>query len=52
MDADWEADVLGAEVMSREAFSVAMFELADLWCHTTEAAEYANFLDMLLRHYR
>ena len=28
------------------------FELADLWCHTTEAAEYANFLDMLLKNYR
>ena len=52
MDADWADDCLGQETMTRNAFEQSMFELADLWCHTTEAAEYANFLDMLLKNYR
>eukprot|EP00966_Prymnesium_polylepis_P160874 3717920-Prymnesium_polylepis.1 len=41
---DWSSDAKGADILTRELFMDAMFELADLWTAGTEPAEYASFL--------
>ena len=45
---DWSTDV-GSEqtTMTRAAFVSSLLELVDVWTHTTEAAEYCEFLDRL-----
>ena len=45
---DWEDDSKGASEMDGEAFKTAIFELADLWTNTLDAAEYVTFLRDLL----
>ena len=44
----WAADSRGQDHMSRTMFNDSLFELADMWTLTTEAAEYAEFLEKLL----
>ena len=44
---DWEHDAGGADTLSREGFCDAIFETADTWTKTCEAAEYAAFLRAL-----
>ena len=44
---DWEKDVRGGTALGREAFCDALFELADVWTKTCDAAEYVEFLAML-----
>ena len=41
---DWRNDCKGEEELSRERFMDAMFELADVWTKTIDAAEYAELL--------
>merc|ERR1712146_695186 len=51
-DADWDADCAGHDVLTRESFFGAVFELADIWCRTLDFHEYLNFIDMLLKNYK
>jgi hypothetical protein len=47
---DWDSDSGGRKhTMTHAQFDLAVFELADLWCHSIEAEEYVGFLDQLLR---
>ena len=50
-DAEWAADV-GADAthIARPAFADAIFELADLWCDSLDAADYVALLDGLSRN--
>ena len=45
---EWQADSKGEAAMGRGLFLDAIFEIADTWCRTAEAEEYATFLDELL----
>ena len=47
---DWCNDSKGEEELTRERFMDAMFELADVWTKTIDAAEYAEFLRTLFSH--
>eukprot|EP00959_Pyramimonas_sp_CCMP1952_P440866 9230131-Pyramimonas_sp.AAC.1 len=42
---DWQQDSHGRSSLNEPLVSDAMFELADLWCHSCSAEEYAEFLD-------
>ena len=44
---DWEHDSGGLDTIDHERFQAALFELADLWCETTDPQEYVDFLDWL-----
>jgi hypothetical protein len=44
---DWETDSEGRSAMSYAQFHSAMFELADMWCESIDADEYAQFLRQL-----
>lgn len=46
---DWERDVQGLDAMHRDSFTDGLFELADLYTETSEAADYATFLWKLLQ---
>jgi hypothetical protein len=48
-DQDWEKDSGGRDTMTHKQFNLAVFELADLWCHSIDAEEYVDFLGTLLR---
>lgn len=45
---DWKSDAKGKRSMDEHAFMDALFELADVWTQTTDASEYAAFLEQLL----
>ena len=45
---DWKSDAKGKRFMDEHAFMDALFELADVWTQTTDASEYAAFLEQLL----
>lgn len=47
---DWEMDRQGRSALDRTLFCDALFQLADMWTHTTEPAEYVDFLWRLLGH--
>jgi len=47
-ETEWDTDSKGQPQMERGLFLDAMFELADTWCRTAEADEYATFLSELL----
>ena len=46
-DEDWERDTRGEGELRREPFCDALFELADTWTRSCEAAEYIEFLNQL-----
>lgn len=45
---DWQDDCGGKGYLTAESFMDAVFELADVWTETTDAAEYVQFLRRLL----
>ncbi|RLN88374.1 hypothetical protein BBJ28_00006166 [Nothophytophthora sp. Chile5] len=45
---DWVRDSKGEAAMGFASFFDSVFELADLWCDTTDVAEYVAFLGRLL----
>ena len=45
---DWLDDNKGKEQMDYPDFFDALFELADMWCDTVHAADYARLLNQLL----
>jgi hypothetical protein len=45
---DWENDSTGKLEMTYPMFYNAIFELVDVWCETTVAQDYVDFLDSLL----
>ena len=45
---DWQDDCGGKGYLTAESFMDAVFELADVWTETTDAAEYVEFLRRLL----
>ena len=45
---DWAEDSKGAELMTRDHYRDAIFQLCDLWTNGLESAEYVAFLDDLL----
>ena len=51
IEEDWASDCApgGGEVMERDAYQDALFELADLWTEGIDAGEYAQFLWELYR---
>lgn len=44
---DWERDCDGAEALDYSRLYSAIFEVADLWCPSISAEQYASFLDTL-----
>ncbi|KAL3932835.1 MAG: hypothetical protein SGPRY_000542 [Prymnesium sp.] len=48
IEEDFEEDSHGDGYVDRREFYNAVFELADMWTHSTLAVEYANFLDAVL----
>lgn len=48
LDEDWIADSDGNDVLSKERFMDALFQLADVWTDGITPAEYADFLRNLL----
>ena len=46
---DWESDSKGKEKIGEEEVCDCLFELADLWCSSIDAAEYASFLRKLFK---
>ena len=47
---DWVRDRRGEELLPREYFCDALFELADVWTKGISCQEYRDFLLMLLEH--
>jgi hypothetical protein len=45
---DWEHDSGGRRTMTYTQFHSSMFELADMWCESIDAEEYAQFLTKLV----
>ena len=45
---DWLDDNKGKEQMDYPDFFDALFELADMWCDTVDAGDYARLLNQLL----
>ena len=45
---DWLDDNKGKPQMDYPDFFDAMFELADMWCDTVDAGDYAKLLQQLL----
>ena len=43
---DWEADREGQQMMRFPEFFSSLFELADVWCPTVVAEEYAKLLEV------
>ena len=43
---DWEADCKGHQMMCFPEFFSALFELADVWCPTVVAEDYAELLEV------
>ncbi|CUG86896.1 Ca2+-binding protein, putative [Bodo saltans] len=41
---DWKNDAVYSCSMNERMFAFAVFNLADIWCETMEAAEYAEFI--------
>ena len=46
-DEDWDNDNGDDEVVDKAEFQASIFELADQWTETTDAAEYIEFLETL-----
>ena len=46
---DWKDDAGGGVTMKFSQFFDAIFELADIWCETTDINEYIMFLDILFQ---
>jgi Ca2+-binding EF-hand superfamily protein len=44
LDEDWKNDAVWSCSMNVRMFRVAMYNLADIWCETTEPKEYHDFL--------
>ena len=45
---DWSRDARGCDTMDYEMFYDAIFELVDMWSDTTDVAEYATNLLMMV----
>ena len=43
---DWEGDCKGNTNMNYPDFFDAVFELADMWCDSVDAAEYAKLIQV------
>ena len=48
LDDDWASEAGGAAAMTFELFSEAMFTTVDLWCLTTDPAEYDDFFRQVM----
>ncbi|KAL1527514.1 hypothetical protein AB1Y20_008904 [Prymnesium parvum] len=46
---DWAGDADGHETMSQKQLFKCLFELADMWCTSVDASEYASFLRKLFK---
>jgi hypothetical protein len=49
-ETDWQSDAKGKDYMTATQFSDSLYELADMWTMSTEAAEYVQFLQELLEN--
>ena len=41
---DWASDTAGLPTLHFDGFLDSVFELADLWCATTDESEYSGFI--------
>lgn len=46
---DWDQDSAGNDAISFERFKDAIFQLADTWVDSIDSADYAAFLELLLK---
>lgn len=49
VEEDWKNDAIWSSSMNFRMFRSAMFQLADVWCETTDAAEYRDFLSHCMK---
>lgn len=50
VEKEWSLESGGIGFLSKRALQWSLFEIADIWCHTEGATEYAEFLACLYQH--